>query len=80
MGVGILPPAIFKNVFEQNFSIISNLFHSNKPYAFSTYIENVRTKCILFGEALRIRVTKFKQNLLENYSKSTKIATTACKF
>ena len=42
--------------------------------------ENVRTKCITFGEALRIRVKKIKQNLCENYSKSTKIAITACKF
>ena len=43
-------------------------------------IENVRTKCIIFGEALRIKVKKFKQDLLENYSQSTKIAVTACKF
>ena len=43
-----------------NFSIISNNFS-----------ENVRTKCIVCGEALRIRV--------ENYSKSTKIAITARK-
>ena len=43
-------------------------------------IENVRTKCIILGEALRTRVKKFKQNLSENYSKSTKIAITACKF
>ena len=35
---------------------------------------------IIFGEALRIRVKKFKQTLPENYSKSTKIAITACKF
>ena len=32
------------------------------------------------GEALRIRVKKFKQNLPENYSKSTKMAITACEF
>ena len=63
-----------------NFSIISNFFDSNQPCALSTVIENVRTKCIMFGEALRIRVKKFKQNLAENYSKSTKIAITACKF
>ena len=63
-----------------NFSIISNLFNSNQPCALSTVIENVRTKCIMFGEALRIRVKKFKQNLAENYSKSTKLAITACKF
>ena len=43
-------------------------------------IENVRTKCLIFGEALRIRVKNFKQNWPENYSKSTKIAITACKF
>ena len=42
--------------------------------------ENVRTKCIIFGEALRNRVKKFKQILPENYSKNTKIAITACKF
>ena len=40
----------------------------------------MRTKCIILGEALRIRVKKFKQNLPKNYSKSTKIANTACKF
>ena len=37
-GVCILPPAIFKNVIDvYNFSIISNLFDSNKPYALSTH-------------------------------------------
>ena len=34
----------------------------------------------MFGEVLRIKVTKFKQNLRENYSKSTKIVITARKF
>ena len=36
-GIGyILPLAIFKNVLDvYNFSIISNLFDSNKPYALS---------------------------------------------
>ena len=43
-------------------------------------MENVRTKCIIFGEALRIRVKKFKQKLRENYLKSTNIAITACEF
>ena len=33
----------------------------------------------MFGEELRIRVKKFEQELRENYSKSTKIAITACK-
>ena len=54
--------------------MISNLFNNNKPYARIT--ENVRTKCIIFGEILKIKVKKFKQNLPENYSKSTKIPTT----
>ena len=37
------PPAIFKHGFgEYSFSIISNLFDNNKPYALSTHIENVR--------------------------------------
>ena len=40
----------------------------------------MRTKCIIFGEALRIRIKKFEHNLPENYSKSTKIAITVCKF
>ena len=34
----------------------------------------------MFGEARRIKVKKFKQNLPKNYSKSTKIAITARKF
>ena len=34
----------------------------------------------MFGEALRIRGKNFKQNLAQNYSTSTKIAITACKF
>ena len=40
MRVCILPPAIFKNVFDvglYNFSIISNLFDNNKPYALNTH-------------------------------------------
>ena len=34
----------------------------------------------MFGEALRDQVKKIKHNLPEKYSKSTKIAITACKF
>ena len=37
-------------------------------------------KCIIFCEALRIRGKNFKQYLAENYSKSTKMTITACKF
>ena len=36
-------------------------------------MENVRTKCVVFGEAHRIRIKSFKQNLRKNYSKNTKI-------
>ena len=43
-------------------------------------MENVRTKCIIVGEALKIRGKKFKQNLPEIHSKSTKTASTACTF
>ena len=77
---GMHPPTNhFQKVFDlYNFSIISNLCDSYKPYA--RKIENVRTKCIIIGEALRIRVKTFKQILPENYSKSTKIAIAAYKF
>ena len=66
---GMHPPisAIFKNVFDvHNFSMILNLVDT------LSIIDNVRTKCIIFGEALK----KFKQNLRENYSKSSKTAIT----
>ena len=77
----ILPPAIFSNVFDAyNFSIISSLFDSIMPYAISTHNRKVRTKRIIFGKALRIRVKNFKQNLPENYSQNAKIAITVCKF
>ena len=77
-GMHILPPAILENIFDvpvYNFSLIWSLFDSNKPYAISTHnlIENVRTKCIIFGETLKTWVKKFEQNLAENCSKSTKI-------
>ena len=50
---------IFKYVFDvYNFSIISNLFDSDKPYALSTQNLNVRTKCIIFGETFRIKDKK----------------------
>ena len=66
MGDTFYPPTIFKHVFDENsFFIISNLFDNNKPYALSMHslIENVQTKCIIFGETLRFRCQKFKQNL-----------------
>ena len=71
---GMHPPAShFQNVFDVcNFFVISNHFDSNKPSALARIIENERTKCIVCGEALRIKV--------ENCSQSTKIAITACKF
>ena len=42
-------------------------------------MENVQTKCIIFGATLRIRGKKFKQNLPKTCLKSTKMAATACK-
>ena len=67
---GISSSAIFKNAFDKTqFFMISNLFDNNKLDA--RIMENVRTKCIIFGEKLKIKVKKFKQNLPENYSKST---------
>ena len=42
-------------------------------------IESVRTNAIVIGKALRIEIESFKQNLLENYTKSTKTGITKCK-
>ena len=65
------PTNHFQNVFDvYKFSIISNLFNSDKLYA--RIIKNVQTKCIVFGEALRIMVKKFKQNLRETIQKALK--------
>ena len=69
----ILPPAIFKNFDVYNLSMISNLFASNvslTPKA--RIIENVRTKCILFGEALRIRVKNLNKTCLKIIQKASK--------
>ena len=62
------------------FSVISNFFNSGKPFALSTINRKCANKMHHICEALRIRFIKFKQNLGENYSKSTKIAIAACKF
>ena len=59
--VRILPKDNFKNVFDVGlyiFSIISNLFDSNKPYALSTHNRTCANKCIIFGKTLKIRVKK----------------------
>ena len=45
-----------------NFSKILNLFDSDKLYALTTRNRKCANKCIIFGEALKIRVKKFKQN------------------
>ena len=48
------PPAILKHVFDRyDLSIISNVFSNSMPHAQS--IENVRTKCIIFGKTLSFR-------------------------
>ena len=44
-GMHILPPAILENVFDvYNFSLISSLFDSNKPYAISTQNQKCASK------------------------------------
>ena len=75
---GCIPKHVFD---EYNFSLISNLFNitiSLTPKA--RIIENVQTKCIIFGETRRFRGKKFKQNLRINCSRSTKMATAVSKF
>ena len=60
-----LPPP-FNNIFnEYNFSIISNLFDNNDPCALNTYKRKTREQNVsqLFGEELRVRGEKIKQNL-----------------
>ena len=42
-------------------------------------IESVRTKGIIFGEALRTKVKKLKKNLPKSYLKTSKIPITACR-
>ena len=77
------PPAIFKHILnDHSFSMILNFFGNSKPYTLSTHIliESVRTKCIIFGETLRFRGKKLRQNMPKNCLKSTKMATTGCKF
>ena len=75
------PLAIFKDAFDEyNFSIIFHLFDDNKPCTLSTQMENVQTKCIIFGETLRFRGKNIQQNLPKNCAKSTKMTITVCKF
>ena len=64
----------FSNIFfdEYSFSIISNFFDNNKPYALRLRNQLCITKCIIFGETFRIRDENFKQNLPRNCSKSAK--------
>ena len=74
-------PAIFKVVLNvYNFSIISNLFDSDKPYALSTHNRKCANKMHHILRSTQIRVKQFEQNLPENYSKRTKITIRACKF
>ena len=80
-GIYILQPAIFKSVLDVfNFSMTSKLFDSNKPYAISMHYRKRANKMHHISQSTQNRVQKFKQNLPENYSKSTKIAITAYKF
>ena len=89
-GKCIPPLAIFKHGFNEfKFFIITNFFENNKPYALSTHNRKCTNKIppsylvkppIIFGETLRIRGKNFNQNAPENCSRSTKMATTVCKF
>ena len=63
-----LPTSYFQKLFDAyNFLIISNLFDSDKPYDLRGHNRKCAHKMhhTIFGEALRIRVKKFKQNLRE---------------
>ena len=80
-GRHIPPPAIFKHDFDKySFFIISNLFDNTKPYALRTHNRKCTNKCITFGETLRFRGKKFKQNLLKNCLTSAKMTTPVYKF
>ena len=57
----ILPPDLFKNVFDvglHNVSIIANLFDCYKPYALSTHNRIRVNKMHHIGEALRFGINK----------------------
>ena len=72
----IPPPAIFKHVFDEyNFSMISNLFHYNKPYALSTHNRKCTNKKHYLVKHSDLGAKNLKQNLPKSCSKSTKIAT-----
>ena len=75
-------PAIFKVVLDvYNFSIISNLFDSDKPYVLSTHNRKCAYKMHHIMRSTQIRVKQFEQNLPDNnYSKCIKITIRACKF
>ena len=74
-------PAIFKVVLNvYNFSIISNLFDSDKPSALSTHNRKCANKMHHILRSTQIRVKQFEPNLPENYSKRIKITIRACKF
>ena len=74
-------PAIFKVVLNvYNFSIISNLFDSDKPYALSTHNRKCANKMHHILRSTQIRVKQFEQNLPENSSKRTETTIRAGKF
>ena len=77
MGVCILSLAIFKNVFDvglpvYNFSVVSNLFNSNKPYVLSTHNRKRANKVHHIGEALRIRFKNLNTICLKIIQKALK--------
>ena len=74
-------PAIFKVVLNvYNFSMMLNLFDSDKPSALSTHNRKCANKMHHILRSTQIRVKQFEQNLPENSSKRSKISIRACKF
>ena len=78
----MLSTAIFQNVFDVfNFSIISNLFNSIKPYALKDASSKMcEQNASYLAKLSELGSKNFKQKLPESYSKSTKIAITSCEF
>ena len=55
--------SLFINVFDEyNFSITLNLFNNKNPYTYSKHKSKCATKMHHFGEGLKIRGKKFRQN------------------
>ena len=76
------PPANFKNVFDEyNYSLISNLFDKNKPYALSMhnrkYAKKMHYVLAKHSELGSKNFTKIRSKIIQ---KALKSAITSCKF